>query len=215
MKKVFSIFLFLVLLFTALSSCFAEDFTIHSGVKFGDTTNDILSKENLSLVNTTDTMVFYNGTVAGINNVNVVYFLDDNGKVKEATYEFPSSSSIGFSDVLVEYNGLLSALTEKYGTPLDKNDNICLVYGNTLTEHFSSLDSFASLNLSVESTLETASWSIPLSDNYVKVDVVYMAMDYKSSSLGKKAYCMIDYYIYTDNDVELAVENKKINLDDL
>jgi len=217
MKRFISICLFFCLLLSIASSCLAEDFIIHSGVIFGDGRKEILEKETMSLfAETDDNRIIYEGTLAGIDKSRIYYFLNSEGDLIDATYEFPSASDVGFTEVLEEYKQLLAALTEKYGQPLDNTDDICLVRGNAISHHYEVKSWYAADNIPVEMNIDVISWSVPSNDNFVKIDLIYNTT---TNSAGSYAYCSIDYYPYSDEDVKQAIEQykdyKQIQLDDL
>lgn len=115
MKKIASILMILVMLFS-VSAFGEEEFTLHSGTKFGMTMDEVRSIEEAAGFTVpqgaSNKMLQIDGQVAGYSGTIYYYFTDnENGTLDRMEYMF-SDSSI--------YETMEKALEKKYG-PTDYN----------------------------------------------------------------------------------------------
>ncbi len=128
MKKVLCLLISVIIVFTSVSA-FAEAFTIHSGVQFGMTMDEVIQKENDAGFTNAFKMeleesMIYNcpedhdtvsvrvyGQIAGVNNSKIMYHFSDNGGLDSALYLLGRAS-----DDMV-YTNIRKSLIKKYGEP--------------------------------------------------------------------------------------------------
>ena len=124
MKKLISILLIGMLLFSSISAL-AEDFTLHSGVTFGMTMDEVKSLEqNAGFAIETDDHKYdsskvasaleVTGKIAGFENSDIHYLFDNSGKLYAATYWLRTNDALES-----DYATIQNALEGKYGNPND------------------------------------------------------------------------------------------------
>ena len=208
MKKIISLFL-VAIITTALvvEKGFAEDFTIHSGVIFGDTKEEVKAKETLDsgesgLINSGDCLI-YNGKVAGYDDTNVFYQFDEtSGKLFNALYYFRGLGDQGNN----QYKKFKEQLEKKYGEPLNKKDEIYYeIWGNKdLSFYINGV-----YYLSRQRLYDHNVWVVPYNGYKVVISLVQQyppLINY------------IDYRFYTDEEVSLLEaayndDNQQLNED--
>lgn len=226
MKKVITVCLCLILALSVLVGACAEDFTIHAGTMFGDTREEVKSKENLELhkevaSNANDSeytkdvgediaYMLFEGTVAGYDNVEVQYFFngDNNDSLFEVVYIMPEDVSVGAGGVVGEYKDLLDNLTEKYGAPLSNEDEVYyLIISRFIQEQIWTNEYFQNEGLPFfAKDITYDAWAIPCDGYNVKIELVM---------LGNGESCNIVYHRYSDEEVDAArvayenAQNKK------
>lgn len=120
MKKIISLVLMITMLFTV--SAFAEeDFTLHSGVKFGMTLDEVKTcEENAGFTFSEyfDGSYYIEGKIAGIDEARINYYFVD-GKLIQGIYEFPVASPLArhqsIDESRADYTTISDLLNEKYG----------------------------------------------------------------------------------------------------
>ena len=102
-----------------------EDFTLHSGTKFGMTSDEVIETESLSL--SPSKAIWYPETgylhlqsekakIAGRENASVHYYFDENNRLISCIYGWNGNSSN--ANTPLEYEDLVKTLTTKYGEPI-------------------------------------------------------------------------------------------------
>lgn len=211
MKKVLALLLIVYLvLFSSIG--IAEDFTIHSGVMFGDTKEDVSAKETLTFkkFNEDKNIFEYGGTVAGIDNTTIYYYFDNDNKLIDVFYAFPDSRSIGINNVIAEYEQLAEALKSKYGNPIDTDSTVyelvCGKYYSIIKEN----DAFHIKMGHPESNAnrEHIAWVVPYDGYNVKIDLIIDDTDGRSQTYN----CCVDYHPFTDDELAVLEEEYKKTL---
>ena len=132
MKKLLSLILCVGLLLSVISAS-AETFTLRNGIAFGDSMEDVMSKETIPIDSIDDEFGEFDeeedypyyikteeDTVAGISGSAIIYQFDKDKKLRDIKYAFPFSSS---KDVIEShYESVNSGLVRKYGAPLGYSD---------------------------------------------------------------------------------------------
>ena len=120
MKKKLLISLLLILLLTAVLSFSLADltFTFGDGISFGDTIDDVQSKESglKNNGNRTDTILHPGLTLSGIGNTLRVYGFDDNGKLDLIQLVYGEQT---WDDAIASYKAIEQGLRRKYGAPVE------------------------------------------------------------------------------------------------
>ena len=168
MKKLLSVSIMFVLLFT-FSRCYAEsEFTIHNGTKFGMSKEEIISLEKASGFQLHDTkavvaavpgahIISANGKIASIENSDIYYFFDKDDSLYSVFY-WLSMSNANSND----YNTVEDSLIKKYGNP--NND---LIYIATEI-NYETLNYFYLILRTVPTKYSI--WLVPTNnDNYVLI----------------------------------------------
>ena len=153
MKKIISLILMIAMLISV--SAFAEeDFTLHNGLKFGMSKEEVYETEKTAGVELTEGEFWdyeWNGTIAGeMNSKLCLYFWDDDTGLTKVIYEF---------NTLGSYDTLNNGLIEKYGeTPYSSKTGVYL--DEPTTNHVDNLG-FA---IDTYSNADYSQWLIPYSD---------------------------------------------------
>ena len=144
MKKVVCLILTMSLMLTYIA--FAEDFVLRNGIVFGDSMEDVQSKESFAIETIEDgsdeesneeedgeevklpySITTENGTLAGIDDSYIVYKFDADKRLRNVDYYFRSSSLKDSIDN--DYNNVNAGLIRKYGKPLGySNGDIYILY---------------------------------------------------------------------------------------
>lgn len=125
MKRAIRIIVSMIMVCCVLFAANAEDITLHSGVNFGMTIDEVLAQEKNSGYELEKIEKDYGSsklstiyeltgaTVAGIDLSDINYLFDSDGNLYAATYVLGSI----FSDLEPNYSIIEGALVEKYGEP--------------------------------------------------------------------------------------------------
>ena len=185
MKKIVSLFLVAIIITSLFAgSVYAEDFTIHSGVVFGDTKEDVKAKEKLSLEYETATSLVYSGKVAGYDEAKIEYqFYEADGKLYDALYKFKYLSNSTSNTARKQREELEKLLKSKYGEPINKNDGL-----------YYSLWGKENVVLETSDYTEQTVWTVA-GDN--SIIVITLITEYPL--MGGQNH--IDYHIFTDEEV--------------
>ena len=207
MKKIFCTMLCLILTL----SCFpvahaADDFTLRNGILFGDTMEDILSKET-TLVRESDDSNFFKGKIAGYSNAACSFTFDNAGGLAEMTYTFDDSCTS--KDTMNEvYDTLYQSLKRQYGTPLGNTGGSChLITGNALFRMALYVYLLGGSDGYSGSYADYDEWVVDCNGYHVKIDLAsyyYRNKDYKYSY-----FCDVSYHYFTDADLEAARTEKQ------
>lgn len=199
MKRFIALLLFVLLVcFTTIS--LAEDFVIHAGIVFGDTKADVKAKETLIFdMEPGNGSLWYKGSVAGSDFATIQYFFDENNRVYDARYMLSEDNP----HVLDDFDKYLNMLTEKYGEPLDKDNEICsLITGEWIKQIEYMLNRDRERG-DGKTEYKIVSWSVPYDNYNVKIDLIYHSRNGYSA-------CNIDYYTYKDEDIGKAKDDEII-----
>jgi len=125
MKKIICLMLMIAMLM-GISAFADEGFSIHSGVEFGMTRDEVTKAEEEAgfAISGGGDMLVVNGTIASIANSSITYYFDEQDKLIRALYKMPDYSDRGiFSEylkaetMLKYWEDASSILAEKYGVP--------------------------------------------------------------------------------------------------
>lgn len=133
MKKFTTLLITLMVLFSFCYSANAEEFTLRNGIAFGDSMEDVKSKETIAIDTIDDefgendaesdhpySITTKEDTVAGISGSQIFYHFDKDKKLCEVVYFFASSSNKDIIDS--NYETINSGLVRKYGSPLGNSN---------------------------------------------------------------------------------------------
>lgn len=208
MKRICSIVLIMMLIFT--SSAFAEEFTLHSGVIFGMSKEDVASLEQgagfecekIEAEETTanpSAVIQVKGKIASIENSSIYYAFDADNKLFSASYVLGSTVNNDDSDK--EYEIIEKALCEKYGEP----ENIWLPVA--YEAGFEPLDYIvAKWGLILNNKLPpNSSWAIK-QDNGKYVVIVHYVLTFNLSGYTIKEHT-VGYQLYDAEVIESAINS--------
>ena len=228
MKRLISIIVAILLVISS-STAMADEFTLRNGIAFGDSMEDVLTKETLevdtiedgseedSSASTEDddsedevAYPYYFttclGAVAGIDDSYIKYNFDANKTLREVIYYFESYSSKDFSDS--DYEKINDALIRKYGSPLGYSNGDCYIFMGAAIESaaitaylFSDLlDAYGDLR-------DYDEWDVDTGDYHVKIE---QAQYYCGSSYSEITYRhMMSYTYFTDDELQAEKDAKR------
>ena len=116
MKKLIGIIVLVVLLFSCTISCYAEQPSLRNGIWFGDTKEEVESKET-STPKKGAFLSAYEGKVGNYTAL-ISYFYDKNNKLTDIIYNFMEFRKDNISEEAL-FNLLDETITAKYGDKLD------------------------------------------------------------------------------------------------
>lgn len=129
MKRVICIVSVCIVLLAALGTASAEEFTLHSGVTFGMTIDDIKALEESKGFETSQNEfrpneIVISGTIAGIERgALIIYTVDEQGRLFKACY-FLGNNAAPAAQRISEYETINDALTQKYGASAYNTGNM-------------------------------------------------------------------------------------------
>lgn len=210
MKRIIAGMLLLALLLTCAAAgaedgkSYASGFKLRQGLSFGATAADVAAAEKLTQLFGDQKTVYgdlqYKGTIAGLQDGLVGYFIDENNRLNEMWYRFePTSLSHGYEI----YNYLLTNLQEKYGEPMEDLGGSYRAVAGTLTQK-------------AGPWIECREWMIPVDDCYVKIDLMMSNRAFFTTYIR---FVMVDYTTFTAEEVETKLNQYEMKynsiLDDL
>ncbi len=209
MKKTF--ILLLVIVFTiATVSCSAEDFTIHNGVSFGMTKEEVIRTENdygIKLEEATGWNNFFDNdvfrlesestSVAGRDDSTIAYLFDSTGGMNSTLY-----IADDFLKESIDNDRVIATLMEKYGKPVAEIDSIVNVGG----EAYDSLDVYMNYTKQHPKDNPTISlfyqWLYPIKEGYADIQIMMI-------SLSVVNYRVISYSFRTENEMKEMQEKNE------
>ena len=205
MKKIISFFLIILCIILLSSTGIAEDFIIHSGVKFGDTEEEVKQKETLTLIGGLISLK-YKGNVAGYDNAYIEYYFDYNNdnKVYDVNYKLANTYDMSYlkEEVLDIFKELEEKLTTKYGRKISEKESAYkYLKGFYYKANIEELNIF---RYKEDRRIEVNSWLVKYNNYNVKIDL-YCCYDKPDIVFNKDratAECGIEYYIYTDEELQ-------------
>lgn len=206
MKKIICILLAMVILYS--NTALADNFTIHNGVSFGMTVDEVKATESnggLQFQEVTKWNNFFDNdifrleseytTVAGRDESQVAYLFDTNGRMNAVLYIADDWFKDSFNN-----DGVIEALEGKYGEPVAKNDEIVDIGG----EAYDSVDVYINYMKQHPSDNPKVTlfyqWLYPLDEGYVDIQVEMI-------SLSVINYRIISYSYRTEEEID-AVRDK-------
>ena len=210
MKKNIIRLVSMLLVLCCVTSAFAEEeFTLRSGIKFGDTIEDILEKET-TLTREGDDSNRFKGTIAGFKDSQALFSFNDDGKLEDMCYIFDQfgndyKSSSDVSDV---YATLYKSVVRKYGSPLgNTGGSVELITGCAVDRMALVVYLFGGFDGSDSDYLDYDEWIVDCTGGHVKIDLI--SFYYRDSNYKYLFEVDLSYHFYTDAEYEKAVDAKR------
>lgn len=209
MKKTVSILLALLLVLSLCTGALADEFTLHSGIVFGDTLETVKEKEAGKMTiqdgsKDKTNKVWFNGTIAGMEGHVRYDFDEDTGKLIEMLYTFNGMPKSDECDDA--YKTLKDGLLRKYGSPLgNTGGTIHIITGQGFEYAAMLINLYESTNIGSGDIRDYDEWIVECDGYYVKIDLVSFYI--KASDTDYKIN--LSYHYFTDKDRENAVQEKK------
>lgn len=207
-KNIIRLISMLLVLCCATSAFAEEEFTLRSGIKFGDTIEDIVEKET-TLTREDDDSNWFKGTIAGYKDSQALFSFDDNGKLEDMCYAFDQfgndyKSSSDVSDV---YATLYKSVVRKYGSPLgNTGGNVELITGSAMTRMGIVVYMIGGMDGYDGDYLDYDEWIVDCTGGHVKIDLI--SYYYRDSSYDYHFQVDLSYRFYTDAEYEEALNEK-------
>ena len=188
-----------------------SSFSLRNGIMFGDTLEDIKSKETFVI---NEKKSFYGEdddksamvvteevTISGYDGY-ITFLFDKEGKLNEMGYTF---SKISNQDNTNRYDVLKSSLSRKYGDPLDINDGFYFPINTVLFY----LHGVISQEYNSGEIQDYDEWVVDINKKeHVKIDL--FSVSDKGGYNSKTTYeTNIAYKYYTDEELAEAVQSQK------
>ena len=198
----------------------ADDFTIRNDIYFGDSIEIVQEKEVLGfneediadkndIVNLTTKY----GTIAGIDNSNIVYSFE-NDELTDIVYGIGIAKDNLDENILEsDYNTIFDGLVRKYGDPLYNNRKYGELYSNlkegeypivTYAYNYASFVNNYSTITDINYMLDYNEWVVKYDDYNVKIDLTGALCEYDAKMHLSGVY--VGYKYFTDEDLENAIQ---------
>lgn len=212
MKRIILICLCLVVLFSFINSCLAEDFSIRGGIHFGMTIDEVkkcerangLPDSSIYFINDSYGVIDkyycigYETEIAGIYGSRLLYYFDlDTKKLREIKYELGSKYQ-SEQTATSYFTDISKSLNSKYGLP----NYSSVLYSGSLyliqTQNF-----YEAIFWSIDSSdVAFHEWLIDYGDYYVLIDSTYYESAANSYVTG------VGYRYVTKEEEEKAIQDK-------
>lgn len=230
MKKLLC--LFLVMLFCG--SAMAEGFSLRNGISFGDTIEEVLSKETAEIDDIDDgsdeeestsdadenekededsaaeypySITTKSTTLAGISDSKITYRFDANKTLREVVYDFRSSSYKDSVDS--DYDTVNDGLIRKYGNPLGFSGGSCYIFTGSALESAVFITYLYDYLDGYGDIRDYDEWDVALDDYHVKIEQVEY---YYGTSYSELKYAHeMSYTYFTDADLTAKQAEKRAN----
>lgn len=195
MKRILALILLLACSINAFA--LADSFTLRNGVLFGDTMEIIKGKEDLKYINEGKNSMWFRGVIANISGSEVVYYFDENGKLKEMQYSLGAFSDISDSDYAI----LKEGLTNKYGPSLGfSNGKTSALLGHELQYLLIDLYKTEAITGGSHKLIKYEEWIVSCDEGVVKIELVSYTTD------GKWPHVAMSYSLFSEAEVQEAMD---------
>lgn len=214
MKRLVSVLVSLVLMVSCFSSALAaEDFTLRSGIKFGDTLEDILAKEKTLTRDSEDddyegkSSYRFKGKIAGYSDASCSFSFDDDGKLNDMEYNFNQNICTSRDEMNSVYKKLYDSLKRQYGNPLGNTGGTAyLITGSAIGTASTIIALFSSIGGYSADYFDYDEWVVDCDDYNVKIDIISF---YSRSDYGYRYHVALSYHCFTDEEYAAAVREKE------
>ena len=204
MRKLLSVVFILTILLMG-SSAFAEEFILRNHIALGDSKEEVLQKEPLSIsTSSADSLTTEKGSVSGISDATVQYFFDKNGLYK-VTYTFPESTYRDLADESYEF--IHDSLIQKYGNPLGLSNGRCYILSKGCLKD-AVLAAYLYYSSGKPGDLSHyEEWALDYNNFHVKIEHVEYYQGLSNNEI--KYYHCVSYALYSDEELKRAQEKNK------
>ena len=203
MKKAISILLVILLLSLSIS-VYAEPFSLRNGIFFGDTMEEVKSKEQLKYINGKEDKNWFRGTIANVDDSEVSFYFDkETGQLTDMSYYLGARSTVYRSN----YDEIKESLIKKYGNPLGNTGGYFHVIVGKAVESYIRGKTIANMYNSKDDLLDYDEWLINCDGGAVKIDLILESTSHLTISLS--------YHFATDEEIEKLMEEEKDKQDSL
>lgn len=224
MKKLISLLTAMIITVGSVSAL-AEGFSVHSGVEFGMTMDEVIQKEKDAGFSNVEIYEFEDkdnkycldkhspkgvkvvGQIAGFGGAYIVYHFQENGGMDAAIYTL----AFDFSDKN-QYAAVRESLTKKYGEPDPLMSDVQHTYLDMDVyaypdDNYETFYDLASASCEITYAYDD-SWLVPQDDgSYIIVSGCNYNLYVKSSYIGTQSYYIttVGYQRFSEEDVNAAL----------
>ena len=206
MKKLISLLVVIQMVMLLFVPAFAEEFSLRNDIHFGDTKEQVRSKETIPIESGDDFGIqTQKGTVAGFDGVQILYLFNDDDKLEEVAWDLPILANADESDNA--YDKLKNAMKSKYGDALGYSNGDCYVITSIAIEWAAALvDSFQKKGAG--EICDYDEWDYEYQPGkHVKIEIIQY---YFGNSYASKVYSIrVGYKFFTDEDLTAAMAEKQ------
>ena len=217
-NKVKKLSLLLALVILGFSVCCAEadtSFPLRSGIEFGDTKEEVFTKETTLEggysdpfnIFTDDIAYWFTGKIAGYSDAKCTFYFNEIDQLVSMNYSFDDacSSRDRMNNI---YETLYQSLTRKYGNSIGNTGGKCeLIIGPALDRMILYVYTLDSSDGSSRNYIDYDEWIVDVDNDHVKIDLVsYYWRDNKYNYYYKVD---LSYHFYTEAEYQDAINKKR------
>lgn len=206
MKKMMKTLLCVLLILSCVPFALAEDdFTLRSGIVFGDTLEQIVSKETTLMQDADDPNTF-KGKIAGYDDADCHFLFDSDGSMYDMCYSFDEACTDRDATKDV-YQKLFDSLKRKYGAPLGNTGGSCYIMtGSAVTRMALYVGLLRNVGGCDTDYMDYDEWIVEKENYDVKIDLV--SYYWRDRDYNYYYYISLSYYRYTAEELEQAIQEK-------
>lgn len=207
MKKMLCLVISLVVILSSVSAL-AEEFTLHSGVKFGMTREEVTAAEKANGFRTQENSSYdtldVEGFIAGYDNSEIMYSFKDNS-MTSVHYHFGQNDDKVFPAVK-------ATLISKYGEPIYEDIDGYIdfsIHGRTVLDTWEEFSGYLKC-----SVIGFSQWLYPIEGGYVDIMLMDFYIDMMDRDYNVLSYSFVTEEAYTNKvaQIEKATQSKNDDL---
>ena len=207
MKRYIGVLLTMILIVGMCAIAFADDFTLRNGILFGDTIEDILTKET-KLERESEDGNWFKGTIAGYSGAECGFYFDDDSKLYAMDYCFGPNVCTSRDRVNDVYKTLYDSVVRQYGKPLgNTGGTVNLITGPAFERMSLWVYLLGTLDGNKGDYYDYDEWTLNFDNYNVKIDMI--SYYYRDSNYDYSYYIDLSYKKYTDEDFNAALKEKQ------
>lgn len=210
MKKLISLLVVIQMVMLLFVPAFAEEFSLRNDIHFGDTKEQVRSKETIPIDESESDdygIQTQKGMAAGFDGVEIFYSFSADNKLKEVTWDLPNSVTVDESDNA--YDKLKNAMKSKYGNALGYTNGDCyIITGKAIEWAVGLVSIFQTSSNGVGDIRDYDEWDYEYQPGeHVKIEIIqyYYGTSYASRRYGIR----VGYKFFTDEDLTAAMAEKQ------
>lgn len=204
MRKLISLLVVIQMVMLLFVPAFAEEFSLRNDIHFGDTKEQVRSKETIPIdedASKEDKIQTQAGMVAGFDGVEISYRFSVDDKLEEVKWDI-FYADIGESDKA--YEKLQKAMTSKYGGALGYTNGTCYIITSEVIEDAVEIVGLFQMYNGVADIRNYDEWDYEYQPGkHVKIEII----EYYYGNYGY--WVNVGYKFFTDEDLTAAMAEKQ------